>query len=335
MWVWVLVVLWALGWVSFCKYQQRKFDSMLSRMDPKTEFNQTVMMLCGHEMPLEFFLGINLAFYRTFVSPTISGRYYATRAIQHHTLKRVDDTDILMHAWCDYGTDSDISERSFNQLNRIHGMFVISNKDFVFVLCCFVVDTIRMTELTARREMSFNEKQAHFKFWMEVGKKMNLIDLPTTLEEAYRIVEDYVNSDQNSRETEAGKALTEAVTKMNIDLYPFIPTAFIRRATQILLYKVGGPIFYKKLGFIKEPTFFELQCFEAACNLRRLFLRTFTCPRFKQHRLSEKILRKNYNLPLTNPEVFKHVGPEYLMQKWKSLDADSTQTTMPTTTIAR
>jgi len=128
-------------------------------MNPQTEFNQVVALLCGHELPLEFFLGINLAFYRTFVSPTISGRYWSTRAIEQHTLKRVDDTDILMHAWCDYGTDSDVAKGSFRRLNQIHGLFDIPNKDFLFVLCCFVVDTIRVSELTGRRQMTPNEKQ--------------------------------------------------------------------------------------------------------------------------------------------------------------------------------
>eukprot|EP01102_Stenamoeba_stenopodia_P008146 TRINITY_DN2315_c0_g5_i1.p1 TRINITY_DN2315_c0_g5~~TRINITY_DN2315_c0_g5_i1.p1 ORF type:complete len:356 (-),score=87.79 TRINITY_DN2315_c0_g5_i1:105-1172(-) len=342
MWVtWGVVGLWVVGWVCYCKYQQRRFAKQLERMDPEKDYNRMVMLLCGHELPLEFFLGINLAFYRTFVSPTISGRYYATKAIEHHTLKRVDDTDILMHAWCDYGTESELAKGSFQQLNRIHGFFDISNRDFVFVLCCFVVDTIRMTELTGRREMTPNEKQAHYRFWMDVGKKMNLTDLPKTLRETFEVVEGYVNSDKESRETTGGKALTDAVTNMNVKLYPFIPSAFVHKATEVLLYEVGGPTFYRKLGFKTEPTATQLKCFEIACGLRRFFLRTFTCPRFYQHRLSENLMKHNYHLPLNDPNVFKNVGPEYLMSKLRAIkevkdsDEQETETAATATTSTR
>jgi len=68
---------------------------------------------------------------------------------------------------------------------------------------------------------------------MDVGKRMHIADLPKTLDEAFELVERYVESDNDSHVTVGGKGLTEAVTKMNVTLYPFLPEGLIRKATQV------------------------------------------------------------------------------------------------------
>lgn len=107
------------------------------------------------------FYGINFAFFRTFSSPTISGLYYNTGTIEKTTGKRVNDTDILMHAWFDFGIDSAEGRASWQHLNRIHGHFAGKHKnvDFVYVLCCFIADTIRFVNIFGWRQLSADEEE--------------------------------------------------------------------------------------------------------------------------------------------------------------------------------
>jgi hypothetical protein len=265
--------------------------------------------LCCFEFPFECFYGINLAFYRTFVSPTISTVYRQTNTIAGSTEKRVDDTDIIMHAWIDYGIDSDEGQASIKHLNNIHGVFShrTRNEDFVYVLCCFVVDTIRMIDVFGWRHLDDNEKQALFIFYEKVGQRMNLKNLPTSLEEVYTIVNDYTNSDISATETESGHILTDAIHTLVQKWYKLLlPASIIRTLLNALLYVVGGEMFHKKLG-LKQPSSLSLYIIYALATLRRDFMQ-FMPPRTTPHRLSNILMKQNYMCPAAKTN-FVQVGP--------------------------
>ncbi len=124
------------------------------------------------------------------------------------------------------------------RVNHIHKMLAKHgrNHDFIYVLCCFVVDTIRLIDLVGWRLLTQHEKNgttsktnnsfsffffssssffflllllllktyyikitAVFHFWMKVGHQMNLQGIPETLEKAFIIVDSYVRSDHTAR----------------------------------------------------------------------------------------------------------------------------------------
>jgi hypothetical protein len=187
--------------------------------------------LCCFEFPFELFYGINLAFYRTFVSPTIATVYTQTKTLERDTEKRVNDTDILVHAWIDYGLDSDEGQASFKHLNRIHGAFknITRNEDFVLILCCLIVDNIRMIDVFGWRCLNDVEKEAIFRFYEQVGERMNLKDRPKSLEDAHTIVNDYINSDIHSKDTTFGRVLTNSVTTVVEKWYsPLVPASLVQ-----------------------------------------------------------------------------------------------------------
>ncbi len=269
--------------------------------------------LCCYEFPFECFYGINLAFYRTFVSPTISTVYRQTNTIAGEAEKRVNDTDIIMHAWVDYGIDSDEGQASIKHLNNIHGVFSnrTRNEDFVYVLCCFIVDTIRMIDVFGWRHLDEKEKQALFIFYEKVGQRMNLTDLPTSLENVYTIVNDYTNSDINSTETESGRILTNAIHTLVKKWYGFLlPTSIIEILLNALLYVVGGEMFHKKLG-LKQPSSLSLYVIYVLATLRRDFMH-FMPPRTTPHRLSNILMKQNYMCPAAKIN-FLQVGPPKIL----------------------
>ncbi len=269
--------------------------------------------LCCYEFPFECFYGINLAFYRTFVSPTISTVYRQTNTIAGETEKRVNDTDIIMHAWVDYGVDSDEGQASMKHLNSIHGLFShrTRNEDFVYVLCCFVVDTIRMINVFGWRYLEDQEKQALFIFYEKVGQRMNLKNLPKSLENVYTIVNDYTNSDISATETESGRILTNAIHTLVQKWHGFLlPTSLIRILLNALLYVVGGEMFHKKLG-LQQPSALSTYIIYALAALRRDFMH-FMPPRTTPHRLSDILMKQNYMCPAAKIN-FLQVGPSKIL----------------------
>ncbi|UJR29907.1 hypothetical protein I4U23_017455 [Adineta vaga] len=274
--------------------------------------------LCCYEFPFECFYGINLAFYRTFVSPTISKVYYQTNTIAGETEKRVNDTDILMHAWIDYGLDSEEGQASIEHLNNIHGIFSnrTRNEDFVYVLCCFIVDTIRMIDVFGWRHLDEREKQALFTFYKKVGEKMNLEDLPRSLEESYSIVNNYTTNNISSNETEAGKVLTNSIHKLVQKWYGFLlPKSLIESLLNALLYVVGGENFHKKLG-LKQPSSISLYVIYFLAILRRDFM-YFMPPRTTPHRLSDLLMKQKYSCSASKTK-FTQIGPSKILAKIES-----------------
>lgn len=76
---------------------------------------------------------------------------------------------------------------------------------------------------------------AIFYFWEKLGRRMALEDIPESLEEAYQVVADYVESDVNSVDTKEGRHLTSAITDMlcqyvlpTISLHSALPPLFPR-----------------------------------------------------------------------------------------------------------
>jgi len=218
-----------------------------------------------------------------------------------------------MHAWIDYGIDSERGKASYEQLNQIHGLFAdkTRNEDFVYVLCSFITDTIRFVDVFGWRQLTDLEKQGLFYFWAKLGTRMNIKNIPTTLEGAYKVVNDYIDSDNTSKDTEKGRVLTKAITNLLKEWYFLIPSPLIDRGTVGLLYIIGGPTFTKKLG-LDTPSTLILGLIYGVASLRRMIVSFFLPPRSKPHYLSNLLMQKSYGCPAASSH-FKKVGPEPIL----------------------
>ena len=68
-------------------------------------------------------------------------------------------------------------------MNRIHHHFDITNEDFLYVLSTFIYDPVRWNARFGWRKMIEKERLAAFYFWREVGRRMNIKNIPATYEE--------------------------------------------------------------------------------------------------------------------------------------------------------
>ncbi|CAF0778543.1 unnamed protein product [Didymodactylos carnosus] len=217
--------------------------------------------------------------------------------------------DILIHAWVDYGLDSKKGKASFKHLNSIHDTFAsrTRNYDFIFVLCCFIVDTIQIIEIFEWRNLNDKEKQAIFLFYKNVGERMRLVNCPNSIEEVYSIVHKYTESELDSKLTVSRDVFTDAITKLVEKWYSrLIPPLITRSLVNAILYIVGGETFHQKLG-LKKPSVVPLYTVYSLAVIRKCLMQ-FMPPRTTPHCLSNILMKNIYHCPATNSS-FSSVGP--------------------------
>jgi hypothetical protein len=111
-----------------------------------------------------------------------------------------------------WGYDSDRGKEALQRMNALHGRFKIDNGDFLYVLSTFIFEPIRWNARFGWRLMCKQEKLASFYFWREIGKQMQIQNIPETYEELDRYNLDYERqkfcySDANRRVGEATRDL--------------------------------------------------------------------------------------------------------------------------------
>ncbi|EGG25357.1 hypothetical protein DFA_03606 [Cavenderia fasciculata] len=307
--------------LSFFNYRKRsaKVDQWkvkLTKLDlsKPEDIDVGINYISTIDFPFELFISTNLAFYRTFCSPTISNVYYKTGTIEKTPDKRVNDTDLLMFTWMEHGLDSELGKSSYEQLNKIHGLHSsrTRNVDFIFVLCCLTIDAIQFCNDFGCRSLEEKEKQIVWEFYRRVGVRMNLADIPVTLEKCHQFVEDYTQDDRQSRVTQDGKVLTQAMTDLVVRWYNFIPSTIVKMGISVVLHYMS-PVFHRKLD-LPTPSATEITFIKVLLKLRRAAIQILP-PRSTPHHLSSKLLDQDYGCPMSK-HVFSKVGPIDMISKF-------------------
>ncbi len=163
----------------------------IEQLDPKTEHSQICRLLVGYEFPWGISRSLELAMVKTFCVPSISRLLDQTGEFHRHGQKRYDDTAILIGEILKHGYDSDKRNQALQRMNHIHGQYSISNEDLLYVLSTFVFEPIRWNNRFGWRKMLKNERLAIFYFWYEIGKRMNIQNIPDAYEDFERYYHDY------------------------------------------------------------------------------------------------------------------------------------------------
>lgn len=163
----------------------------ITQLDPAKDHEQISFLLSCHVFPWDLERALEFALFRTFAIPSISGLLAQTGEFQHRPRKRYDDTELILFEILEHGMNSLRGKRAIRRMNSMHGRFEISNDDFLYVLSTFIFEPIRWLEKYAYRPMTELEKQGVFKNYLELGRRMNLKDVPQTLAEFERFNLDY------------------------------------------------------------------------------------------------------------------------------------------------
>ncbi|KAI9495127.1 hypothetical protein BDB00DRAFT_760754 [Zychaea mexicana] len=161
------------------------------------------------------FPSLELALFRTYAVPTISRLLFATGEFSKNTSKRAEDTELILLELADayshiellrkgnrVPTQEEIDEQrqrpkdALARLNEIHGKYPILNGDYLYTLSLFIVEPI---------------KWAIFRLWYEIGKRMNLKDIPPTVQKMIEFNKKYARENVHHATTnwKVGKPTVE------------------------------------------------------------------------------------------------------------------------------
>jgi hypothetical protein len=150
------------------------------RLDPEVDHKRIVHLDVCYEFPWDTTRALEVALFRTFAVPSIARVLDSAGEFHRAPQKRYDDTDLIISTMLEDGYDSRPGRAALSRMNRIHRRFPIHNDDYLYVLSTFIFEPIRWNERFGWRRMVEQERLANFFCWREIGRRMNIADIPET-----------------------------------------------------------------------------------------------------------------------------------------------------------
>ncbi|EPQ53280.1 hypothetical protein GLOTRDRAFT_46084 [Gloeophyllum trabeum ATCC 11539] len=164
----------------------KKYGPRISSLTP-AEAQQIIHLSSQWDMPALVTIALSFALFKTYAIPTISGLLSKTRQLgaRENVSRRYADTEILITTWvtCPISGKFDFDPRAASGSKR-------GEEEEFDPRCAIAIARtnwlhgkydIKWMKRYGWRELSELEKQAYFVFWIEVGRRMNITDIPQTL----------------------------------------------------------------------------------------------------------------------------------------------------------
>jgi hypothetical protein len=254
-------------------------------LDPERDCRRIVFLDAFCEFPFDTARALELAFFKTFASPTIAELLDSTGEFVLRGQKRYDDSDLLISLFSEDGWDGDRGKRALRRMNQIHGRFEIANEDFLYVLSAMALEPMRWNERYGWRRMDEGERQALFHFWREIGTRMAIKEIPATLTELERFNVEYERT--RFAATDAGTRLAHAQQDVFLAWFRWLPNALGARSISALLEEHV----VDALGLVRA-TRIERRASAGALRLRALAMRPL--PARRKPRLRTTMRRRSY-----------------------------------------
>jgi hypothetical protein len=272
----------------------------ISRLDPVKDHQQIVHLDCCYEFPFDFTRSLEFALFRTYCVPSISGLLRRTGEFSRCPQKRYDDTDILLSALMEWGYDSEQGNAALVRMNAIHGLFEISNEDYLYVLSTFVFEPSRWIDQFGWRPMTQREKLALFHFWRAVGKRMGIRDIP----ESYDDFEHFNCQFERTRFRfdEANRHIGNATMELFASWFPWPLRPLVRRVIHAMLDERTREAFG-----LPAPSPWLRALAKSGLRLRALFLRLLPVrarPRLRTH-MRHPTYPDGYRIDAIAPTYFR------------------------------
>jgi hypothetical protein len=170
-----------------------RFDVVrqIERLDPERDCQRIMHLSFGYEFCWDSVRALEIALYRTYCVPSISGQLDRTGEFYRNTQRRYDDTAILIAEMCEWGYEKGRGREALERINWAHSHFKITNDDFLYVLSTFIDEPIRWIDRFAWRRLHPNERLAYYYFWRAIGERMGIRDIPPSYEALERWAREY------------------------------------------------------------------------------------------------------------------------------------------------
>lgn len=285
--------------------QHKSLQEILT-LDPVRDHQRIMFLMAAHEFPFDLVRSLEFALFRTFAVPSIGSLLDRTGEFNQRAQKRYDDTDLIMSQIYEFGYDSEHGRRAIERMNSLHGRFKIANDDFRYVLSTFIFEPIRWIDRFGWRSMVEQERLGLFYFWREVGKRMNIQDIPESFAEYEQFNVEYEQS--RFRYSDASRRTAEATR--NLFLSWLLPKP---------LWKLGEPFVYALMddklcaafGFPTPPPFTR-SFVENALRLRARIVRQLPERRlpFFRSEMTHRSYPNGYRTEELGPPLSEKANPQ-------------------------
>jgi len=161
----------------------------IESLDPVRDHQRIVYLSSCYEFPFDTTRSLELALFRTFAVDKGTPLLASTGEFTRRTQKRYDDTYLILSEIMENGYDSPRGRAALRRMNRMHGHYTIPNDEFLYTLSTFIYEPLRWNARFGWRPLTDKEKLATFEYWRQVGRRMNIKELPDDIEafEAFNV----------------------------------------------------------------------------------------------------------------------------------------------------
>lgn len=223
----------------------------IEALNPRTDNQRIVYLVGAYEFPFEVQRSLEFALLRTFAIPRMSELIDQTGAFRTAGQKRYDATALIVSEIAEHGYESERGRAAIRQMNRAHRRFAIENEDFLYVLSEFTFEPILWNARLAWRRSTQTEKLANYYFWVEIGKRMNIQDIPDTYEAFLQFREDYER--KYMQYAPSNRSVADSAIQTMLDWFPKLLHPIGRRA----IYAVMDDRMRNAFGYPKQPGWFR------------------------------------------------------------------------------
>jgi ER-bound oxygenase mpaB/B'/Rubber oxygenase, catalytic domain len=150
-------------------------------LDPVRDHQQICFLSTCYDFAWDYTRSLEFALFRTFGVAKGTPLLVSTGEFIQRTRKRYDDTVLILAEILENGYDSPRGKAALRRMNQQHGRYPIPNDEFLYTLSTFVFEPIRWIDRFGWRPYTNHERTAIFSYWMEVGRRMNIKELPESL----------------------------------------------------------------------------------------------------------------------------------------------------------
>lgn len=205
----------------------------IERLDPERDCERIMHLSFGYEFCWDSTRALELALYRTYCVPSISGLLDRTGEFYRHTQRRYDDTALLIAELCEWGFEQGRGREALERINWAHSHFKIDNDDFLYVLSTFIYEPVRWIDRYGWRPTCRNEKLGYYYFWRGVGTRMRIDAIPPS----YEAFEEWARSYEREtfRYSETNARVAAATRDLFVAWYPRPLAPIVRLAIRAVL----------------------------------------------------------------------------------------------------
>lgn len=187
----------------------------------------------GYEFSWDSIRALEIALYRTYCVPSISGLLDRTGEFYRHAQRRYDDTAILVAELCEWGYESGRGREALERINWAHSHYRIANDDFLYVLSTFLFEPIRWIDAFGWRPLCEVERQGYYHFWSGVGRGMGICDIPPSLGAFADWAATYEK--ERFRFAESNRRVGTATRDLFASWFPRLLAPFVHRSVYAML----------------------------------------------------------------------------------------------------